>query len=153
MTAASWAVMALAYALPPTRPVAPPPLPETLPSSVEPWVETMVFGSVADVRRLLDQGLDPNAATKSGGTTALMAAAPDAEKMKLLLDRGASVNARARNRFSALMVAAQYQDSAAAINLLLDRGAEVGRAGRGRRAGLQRQSVLPRVLLRATPPC
>ena len=35
------------------------------------------------------------ASTKSGGTTALMAAAPDAEKMKLLLDRGATVNARA----------------------------------------------------------
>jgi ankyrin repeat protein len=131
MTAASWAVMALAYALPPTRPVEPPPLPETIPSDVEPWVETMVFGSIADVRRLLDQGLDPKAATKSGGTTALMAAAPDADKMRLLLDRGASVNARARNRFSALMVAAQYQDSAAAINLLLDRGAEVGAPAEG----------------------
>ncbi len=131
MTAASWAVMALAYALPPTRPVAPPPLPETIPAGVEPWVETIVFGSVADVRRLLDQGFNPNAATKSGGTTALMAAAPDAEKMKLLLDRGASVNARARSRFSALMVAAQYQDSTAAINLLLDRGAEVGAPAEG----------------------
>ena len=131
MTAASWAVMALAYALPPTRPIAPPPLTEALPSGVEPWVETILFGSLADVRRLLDQGLDPNAATKSGGTTALMAAAPDAEKMKLLLDRGASVNARARSRFSALMVAAQYQDSAAAINLLLDRGAEVAAPAEG----------------------
>ena len=90
-----------------------------------------MFGSVADVRRLLDQGLNPNAATKSGGTTALMAAAPDAEKMKLLLDRGASVNARAQSRFSALMVAAQYQDSAAAINLLLDRGADVGPPAEG----------------------
>src|SRR5687768_7409279 len=49
MTGAAWAVMALAYALPPTRPVAAPPLPETMPASVEPWVETMVFGSVADV--------------------------------------------------------------------------------------------------------
>src|SRR5688572_10071599 len=131
MTAASWAVMALAYALPPSRPAAPPSLPETLPANVEPWVETMVFGSVADVRRLLDQGLNPNAATKSGGTTALMAAAPDAEKMKLLIDRGANVNARAQTRFSALMVAAQYQDSTAAINLLLDRGAAVGAPAEG----------------------
>lgn len=131
MTAASWAVMAVAYALPPVKPVAPPPLPETLPSNVEPWVETMVFGSIADLRRLLDQGLNPNAATKSGGTTALMAAAPDAAKMQLLLDRGANVNARAQNRFSALMVAAQYQDSTAAINLLLDRGAEVGPPAEG----------------------
>jgi ankyrin repeat protein len=131
MTAASWAVMVLAYALPPTRPIAPQPLPETLPADVEPWVETIVFGTLADLRRLLDQGLNPNAATKSGGTTALMAAAPDAEKMKLLLDRGANVNARAQTRFSALMVAAQYQDSTAAINLLLDRGATVAAPAEG----------------------
>ena len=70
--------------------------PETEPAGVEPWVEPMLFGSVADVRRLLDGGLSANAATKSGGTTALMMAAPDVEKMRLLLDRGADVNARAR---------------------------------------------------------
>ena len=131
MTAASWAVMALANALPPIRPASPQPLPETVPSNVEPWVETALFGSVADLRRLLDQGLSPNSATPSGGTTLLMAAAPDAEKMRLLLDRGADVNARAQSRFSALMVAAQYQDSTAAITLLLDRGAEVGPPAEG----------------------
>ena len=131
MTAASWAVMALAAALPPTRPALPQPIPETVAANVEPWVETVLFGSVDDLRRLLDQGLNANAATKSGGTTVLMAAAPDAEKMKLLLDRGANVNARAQSRFTALMVAAQYQDSAAAINLLLDRGAQVTAAGDG----------------------
>jgi ankyrin repeat protein len=131
MTAASWAVMALAYALPPTRPVAPPALPGTAPANVEPWVETVLFGSAADLRRLLDQGLNPNAATKSGGTTVLMAAAPDVEKMTLLIDRGANVNARAQSRFSALMVAAQYQDAAPAIHLLLDRGAEVGPPAEG----------------------
>jgi len=126
MTGAGWAVMALASALPPVRPVAPVPLADVAPVDVEPWVEPMLFGTVADVKRLLDGGLDANAVTKSGGTTALMMAAPDAEKMKLLLDRGAAVNARARSRFSALMVAAQYQESEAAINLLLDRGADVG---------------------------
>jgi ankyrin repeat protein len=131
MSAAGWAVMALADALPPQRPAAPQPIPETLPASVEPWVETMVFGTADEVKRLLDQGLNPNAATKSGGTTALMAAAPDVDKMKLLLDRGAKVNARAQSRFSALMVAAQYQDSAAAMNLLLDRGADVGPPAEG----------------------
>src|SRR4029079_16620843 len=105
--------------------VAPPPIPETEPSGVESWVEAMLFGSVADVRKLLDSGLSPNASTKSGGTTALMMAAPDVEKMRLLIDRGADVNARARSRFSALMVAAQYQEGDAAINLVLDRGAQV----------------------------
>jgi ankyrin repeat protein len=125
MQGASWAVMALSYALEPARPVPPPPLPGTEPADVEPWVEPLLFGSVADVRRLLDGGLSANSATKSGGTTALMMAAPDVEKTRLLLDRGADVNARARSRFSALMVAAQYQDADAAINLLLDRGAQV----------------------------
>jgi ankyrin repeat protein len=125
MQGASWAVMALSYALEPGMRAVPPALPETEPAGVEPWVEPVLFGSVAEVRKLLDSGLSPNAATKSGGTTALMMAAPDVEKMRLLLDRGADVNARSRTRFSALMVAAQYQDGDAAINLLLDRGARV----------------------------
>jgi ankyrin repeat protein len=131
MQGASWAVMALAYALEPARPVAPPALPGTEPAGVEPWVETILFGSVADLRRLLDGGLSPNAATKSGGTTALMMAAPDVEKVRLLLDRGADVNARANSRYSALMVAAQYQDGDAVINLLLDRGAQVAAPASG----------------------
>jgi ankyrin repeat protein len=125
MQGASWAVMALSYALEPAKPVVPPALPETEPAGVEPWVETMIFGTRSDVQRLLDGGLSPNAATRSGGTTALMMAAPDVEKMTLLLDRGADVNARANSRFSALMVAAQYQEADPAINLLLDRGAQV----------------------------
>jgi ankyrin repeat protein len=125
MQGASWAVMALSYALEPGVRAVPPPLPETEPTGIEPWVETMLFGSAADVKRLLDGGLNANTATKSGGTTALMMAVPDVEKMRLLIDRGADVNARARSRFSALMVAAQYQDGDPAINLLLDRGAQV----------------------------
>jgi ankyrin repeat protein len=125
MQGASWAVMALSYALEPGRPVEPPALPQTEPSGVEPWVETMIFGTRDEVRKLLDGGLSANAATKSGGTTALMMAAPDVDKMTLLLDRGADVNARANTRYSALMVAAQYQEGDAAINLLLDRGAQV----------------------------
>jgi ankyrin repeat protein len=60
-----------------------------------------------------------------------MAAAPDVEKMRLLLDRGANVNARSQSRFSALMVAAQYQEAAGAIDLLLDRGAQVGPPAEG----------------------
>lgn len=125
MQGASWAVMALSYALEPARPVAPLALPQTEPSGIEPWIETMIFGTRDEVRKLLDSGLSPNAATKSGGTTPLMMAAPDVDKMTLLLDRGADVNARANTRYSALMVAAQYQEGDAAINLLLDRGAQV----------------------------
>jgi ankyrin repeat protein len=125
MQGASWAVMALSYALEPARAVVPLALLQTEPTGVESWVETMIFGTRDEVRKLLDGGLSANAATKSGGTTALMMAAPDVDKMTLLLDRGADVNARANTRYSALMVAAQYQEGDAALNLLLDRGAQV----------------------------
>jgi ankyrin repeat protein len=122
---ASWAVMALADALGPGKQVELPPLEEAKPTEVEDWVEKVLFGSVSDLKAMLDHGFDPNSATKSGGTTALMLAAPNFEKMKLLLDRGANVNARSKTRYSALLVTAQYPRSAEAMNLLLDHSAEV----------------------------
>ena len=124
----SWAVMALSLALGPGRPVVPEPLPGVAPENVEPWAETMIFGSVAEVKRLLDRGLDANAATKSGGTTALMMAAPDVEKMKLLIERGANVNARSETKYTALMVATQHRDSTAAVRLLLANGADASQS-------------------------
>ena len=127
--AGAWGVMALATALGPGKAVVPEPLPGVAPANVEPWAERMLFGTVADVKKLLDGGLDPNAVTKSGGTTALMMAAPDAEKMALLLDRGANVNARSETKYTALMVAAQYGiHSTPAIRLLLARGADAGQS-------------------------
>jgi len=120
----SLAVMALATALGPATPVSPV-LEEAEPRDIEPWAETLLFGNVADVKKLLDSGFDPNSATKAGGLTALMLAAPDVDKMKLLLDRGANADARAKDRFSALLVAAQYPRSTPAMNLLLDHGAKV----------------------------
>ena len=122
---ASWAVRALAEALGPARKIEGPGLGQAAPKDVEPWMETVLFGSLASLRALLDTGFDPNAATRSGGTTALMMAMPDLEKAKLLLDRGARINARAKTKYSALMVAAQYSGSAPVMRLLLDRGAEV----------------------------
>jgi ankyrin repeat protein len=128
-----WAVMALARALGPARQINLAPLKESEPSDVPPWAETVLFGTAADLGRLLGDGFDPNSATHPGGTTALMMAAPDAEKMTMLLDRGAHVNARTQTNYSALMVAAQYGDSSAAIRLLLARGAQL-RLPEGERA-------------------
>jgi ankyrin repeat protein len=123
--AADWDVMALARALGAGQKVQLAELKEGEPGATESWAETVLFGDVDQVKRLLDGGFDPNSATKAG-TTALMMAAPDAAKIKLLIDRGANVNARAKTGFSALMVAAQYGESATpALNLLLDHGAEV----------------------------
>ena len=56
--------------------------------------------------------------------TALMLAVPDLDKMKLLIDHGANVNARARNRYSPLLVAAQHPGSVKAMEFLLDHGAQ-----------------------------
>jgi ankyrin repeat protein len=125
----AWAVIALADALGPGKRVVPDPLPGVAPQNVEPWAETMIFGSAGDVKKLLDAGLDPNSATKSGGTTALMMAAPDLEKMKLLIDRGANVNARSETKYTALMVASQYgTHSTPAIKLLLAHGADASQS-------------------------
>lgn len=120
----SLAVMALATALGPAKEVHPV-LAEAEPHGIEPWAETLLFASTADVKKLLASGFDPNSATKAGGVTALMLAAPDVAKMKLLIAHGANAGARAKDRFSALMVAAQYPRSSAAMNLLLDHGAKV----------------------------
>ena len=120
----SLAVMALTAALGPAKPN-PLVLKEAEFGGVEPWAETLVFGSAAQLKTLLDGGFDPNSATKAGGITALMLAAPDLEKMRLLIDHGANADARSKNRYSALLVAAQYPGSSAAMNLLLDHGAKV----------------------------
>ena len=122
---ASWAIMALARVFEPASNAQPLVRTAGGPTAIEPWAETVLFGTVAELTKLLDDGLDPNATTKTGGTTLLMMAAPDVAKIRLLVDRGASINARAKTQYSALMVAAQYPNAASAMNLLLDRGADV----------------------------
>ena len=87
------------------------------------WVQVALTGSAADLRRLLDRGMKPDARTEQG-TTALMLAARDIEKVKLLLDRGADVNARAASGITPLMVAARYRGNAEVVRLLLKKGAK-----------------------------
>lgn len=120
----SLAVMALAEALGDGKP-GPLRLRAAEPVGVEPWAETLLFGSPADLQKLLDSGFAPNSATKSGGVTALMLATPNIEKMEMLLAHGANADGRAKNRYSALLIAAQYTGSSPAMNLLLDHGAKV----------------------------
>ncbi|HEX3879103.1 MAG TPA: ankyrin repeat domain-containing protein [Bryobacteraceae bacterium] len=120
----SWASLALLLALP-LRGQEPAAFtfPELLPTGVQPWAETVLFGDLADLQALIDGGWDPNSATK-GGTTALMMAAPDPEKCALLLKRGAAVNAKTKNRYTALMIAANHA-AFQSVRMLLDRGAEI----------------------------
>lgn len=72
-------------------------------------------------RRLIERGAQVN---KSGWTPLHYAATgPDTAAVKLLLDRGAAVNAESPNRTTPLMMAAQY-GSDASVDLLLSHGAD-----------------------------
>ena len=86
------------------------------------WIQAALNGNAADLKKLLDAGMNPGSKT-AAGTTALMFAARDLEKVKLLIDRGADVNARAANGINALMIAARYRGSAPVVSLLLRSGA------------------------------
>jgi ankyrin repeat protein len=117
--ASCWAVMGLLEGLPETLG------PET--GDWEPgtgdWARVALFGSASQLRQLLDGGLDPNTKT-SGGTTLLMMAAPDVEKVRLLIARGADVKARTASETDALTIAAAYRGTKESIQALLAAGAE-----------------------------
>lgn len=123
--AACWAAMALMLALPETaHPAVPQPLTALQPKGLQPWMETALFGTAAELKAKLDAGLDPNTITAEG-TSLLMMAATDAEKVKLLIDRGADVRAKAKSGFTALLVATTYRGSSESVKLMLEHGAEV----------------------------
>src|SRR6185436_15936859 len=97
----TWAAMALMTALPKVdRPAQPLPH-QIVPKDVQPWMETALFGSSAQLKALLDGGLSANTKT-AAGTTLLMFAATDPAKVKLLIERGADVKAKAASGYTAL---------------------------------------------------
>jgi N-acyl-D-amino-acid deacylase len=121
----SWAAAALLLALEPARngsSASDAKQPAVSPVTT-PWMAVALFGTPAELKALLDGGLDANSST-SDGTTLLMMSAHDAAKVRLLLDRGARVNARAKTGFTALMVAANYTGATEAVRLLLSKGAD-----------------------------
>jgi len=84
-----------------------------------------LFGDVAAVDLLLTRGADPNQPDKTGAT-ALMWAVPDIRKVRLLIDRGANVNARSSSLGrTPLLVAAGYPGTVNLLALLLARGADL----------------------------
>jgi ankyrin repeat protein len=119
----SWAAMALALSLPkiPSRESrTSEPDEEPLPA----WSRTALFGTAAELQKLLDGGLDPNSADRDG-TTILMMAAPDPEKVRVLLAADAKAGAKSKSRVTPLMVAAAYRAGPETVQLLIDSGAEV----------------------------
>jgi N-acyl-D-amino-acid deacylase len=124
----AWAIMGLLEEVPeipsPRRALM---VPEAQPANVEPWMRTALFGTAEDLRTLLANGLSANAASK-GGTTLLMMAAADPEKIGILVENGANVHLIAKDGATALSVAAGYRGAAPVLRLLLDHGAKIGPA-------------------------
>ena len=83
-----------------------------------------LYADLHTVRFLLDKGSDPNHADKSGAT-ALMWAIPDEAKVRLLIDRGAQVNAVSPSTGrTPLLIAAGRPGAARIVRMLLDKGAD-----------------------------
>ena len=74
------------------------------------------------LERLLKQGADANK-RNDANATALMWAATDLEKTRVLLAHGADVNARSSDMRTPLMIAARRPGNTAAVKLLLEHGA------------------------------
>jgi ankyrin repeat protein len=112
----SWAVMALLTTLPKIQ------FPRPVIESTETapfWARAALFGTPLKLTALLDKGLDPNSKTDRG-TTLLMMAATDAEKVSRLLARGADPS------YSALTIAAASRGTLGALKRLLEAGVPAG---------------------------
>jgi ankyrin repeat protein len=121
--ASCWATMALLSGMPATSstplraPVA-----EPLPVSSAGAMRAALFDTVERLSAYSQTDLQVGVATPNG-TTILMAAAPDADKVRLLLARGADAAFRSAAGTDAPTAAASYRGSAEAIRALLDAGA------------------------------
>lgn len=89
-----------------------------------PLMYAAVVGSAGAMTLLLDNGAAANA-TNATGATALMWAATDIEKVRLLLARGADPKAVSKFGRTALTLAAMSPGSADIVRLLLANGADV----------------------------
>ena len=92
------------------------------PEGSTPFMYAALYTGTATLERLLKQGADPNK-RNDANVTALMWAATDLEKTRLLLAHGADVNARSSDMRTPLMIAARRPGNTAAVKLLLERGA------------------------------
>jgi ankyrin repeat protein/mono/diheme cytochrome c family protein len=85
-------------------------------------MDAALWGSAADVVRLLDSGVDPNVRNEAGATP-LMRAVDDLNTTRALLEYGADPNAKSDEGRTPLLMAAQRVGSAPVLKLLLAYGA------------------------------
>ena len=89
-----------------------------------PLMWAAAIGSTEAMTRLLDAGAQVNA-VNSTGATALMWAATDIGKVKLLLGRGADAKVTSQRGRTALFNAARSDRSAAIVKMLIDAGSDI----------------------------
>ena len=92
------------------------------PEGSTPFMYAVVYGTADKIESLLQKGADPNA-QNDAGATALMWAATDLSKTRVLLRHHADVNARSNDMRTPLIVAARKPGNVAVVRLLLDNGA------------------------------
>lgn len=92
------------------------------PDGSTPFMYAVVYANTDILARLLNMGADPNG-RNDANATALLWAARDLEKTRLLVEHGADVNAGSDNRRTPLMIAARRPGAAPIVKFLLDKGA------------------------------
>jgi ankyrin repeat protein len=123
--ASCWATMALLSGMPAINtPPLPPPVAEPLPVDAAGAMRAALFGTAERLSSYSAADLQVDVPTPNG-TSILMAAAPDPDKVSLLLTRGAAATFRSPAGNDAATAAASYRGSAGSIRALLDAGANV----------------------------
>ncbi len=92
------------------------------PEGSTPFMYAVFYTSAAVLEELLKKGADPNK-SNDAGATALIWAAGDLEKARVLVNHGANVNARSADLRTPLMMAARRPGNSATVKFLLDHGA------------------------------
>jgi ankyrin repeat protein len=92
------------------------------PEGSTPFMYAALYCGADVLARLLQKGADPNRRNDSGAS-ALMWAASDLNKTRLLLDHGAEVNAHSDELRTPLMIASRQPGGTPIAKLLLERGA------------------------------